>query len=93
MQIAALGPAETVRTQAYSQGAIMSASRLYQVNEEDLCELERVLPQLAESLTPILDGRLRVQLRRCQSILSNVRWGYGPPSHVERIDADQEFDS
>lgn len=67
-----------------------SSTRLFQISEDDLGELERVLPQLAESLFPVMTNRDRVHLRRCQSILSDVRWGYGPPSHVERIDADQD---
>lgn len=62
--------------------------RLYQVNENDLGELERVLPQIAESLITVMSNRDRVHLRRVQSILSNVRWGYGPPTNVQIIPAD-----
>ena len=64
--------------------------QLFQIHEEDLGELERTLPQLAEALMPILTNRLRVQLRRCQGILSNVRWGYGPPTNVVKIPADSD---
>lgn len=64
--------------------------KLHQINEEDLSELEQVMPQLAQALMPVLDNKLRVQLRRCQSILSNVRWDYGPPSEVETISTDDE---
>lgn len=63
-------------------------STMHQVHENDLSELEQVLPQLAEALTPVLTNRLRVQLRRCQQIVSNVRWNYGPPSDVKVIPAD-----
>lgn len=63
-------------------------SRLFQINEEDLGELERTIPQLSEAMMAILDNRLRVQLRRMKTILSNVRWDYGPPSEIEIIPAD-----
>jgi hypothetical protein len=63
-------------------------AKLFQINEDDLGELERILPQLAEAMTPALNNRLRVQLRRVQVILSNVRWNYGPPSEVTIIPAD-----
>ena len=64
--------------------------RNFQIDEEDLGELERVMPQLAEALTPTLDNRMRAQLRRCQTILSNVRWSYGPPEDVQIIPADAD---
>jgi len=60
-------------------------SKTYMINENDLGELERILPQLAEAAESAMDNRLRVQLRRCKSILSNVRWNYGPASEVEII--------
>lgn len=60
------------------------------INEDDLGELERVIPQLAEAATPSLNNRLRVQLRRCKTILSNVRWEYGPPCEVEIIPDNEE---
>jgi hypothetical protein len=72
------------------RGAAMS--KLFQVYEDDLGELERILPQLSEALTPSLDNRLRVQLRRCQTILSHVRWDYGPATEVRIIPADGESD-
>jgi hypothetical protein len=66
----------------------MDTAKLFQVSETDLEDLERILPEIAETLTPTLTGRLRVQLRRCQSILSSVRWSYGPPTEVHIIDCD-----
>lgn len=60
---------------------------LLQICDDDLADLERTLPQLADRLMPTMDNRLRVQLRRCQQILSNVRWNYGPPLAVERVEA------
>lgn len=70
----------------------MNATRLFQVREDDLSELERVLPQIAEALTPVMNNRSRVHLRRCQSILSSIRWGYGPPKEVTRIDCEGDAD-
>lgn len=71
-------------------------SRLFQINEEDLGELESVLPQLAEALRSASDNKTRSQLRRVKLILSNVRWRYGPPEWVRVIpdepDADQQAD-
>lgn len=63
-------------------------SKLFQIQEEDLGELERLLPQLAEAIGPTLTNRLRVKLRRCQKILSDVRWDYGPGSNGEIIATD-----
>jgi hypothetical protein len=66
-------------------------SKLFQITEEDLAELEHVMPQIQNDLFDELAGpagnRIRVQLRRVKEILTNVRWDYGPPEHVERIDA------
>lgn len=65
---------------------------LFQVHEEDLGELERVLPQLAEALSPSLDNRTRMKLRRVQSILSAIRWNYGPHTGTTVIPADGDAD-
>lgn len=65
----------------------------FQISEEDLCELERNLPEFAEAMIDQLNPRLRTKLRKCQSILSDVRWSYGPPRDVERIDTDSGYDS
>ncbi len=67
-------------------------SALFQINEDDLSELERTLPQFAGALFDQMNPRLRKQFGRVQTILSNVRWNYGPPSHVERVDASGESD-
>lgn len=58
-------------------------SLLFQVHEDDLADLERIIPQLSSAMLPHLDPKLKTQLRRIQKILSDVRWNYGPPSHVE----------
>lgn len=67
-------------------------SKLYQIYEDDLAELERSVPELAHALMGSLTPRLKTKLRAVQSILSNVRWNYGPPEHVEKIDVDDDAD-
>jgi hypothetical protein len=67
-------------------------SKLFQIEEEDLCKLEHILPELAQALMPSLNNKLRVQLRQCQSILSNVRWSYGPAGQVEILPANNDED-
>ena len=61
--------------------------RLYQINDDDLAELERTLPLLQDCLMPSLAGeaapRVRKLLGQCKRILSDVRWSYGPPQDVE----------
>ncbi len=64
--------------------------RLFQITEDDLADLEKMLPEIGESLMPNLDNRLRVKLRRCQTVLSSVRWNYGPPTNVKNIVADDD---
>lgn len=64
--------------------------KLHQIYEDDLADLERTLPQLADALFDRLTPKLRTQIRRVQSILSNVRWDYGPPENVTVIPASEE---
>lgn len=64
--------------------------RLFQINENDLNELERVLPELIEALEPSMANRHRVQARRVKQIISDVRWSYGPASECEAIAAEEE---
>lgn len=68
-------------------------SKLYRIEEEDLAELERTLPVFADALFTQMDSRLRIKVRRVQKILSDVRWSYGPPSHVERVDTEPDSES
>jgi hypothetical protein len=63
-------------------------SKLFQITEADLADLEQTLPDLADALTLSLDNALRVKIRRVQVILSRVRWNYGPPIEVGVIPAD-----
>lgn len=60
---------------------------IHQIYADDLADLERILPQLSDAMMPILNNRLRVQLRRVQKILTDVRWNYGPPDEVEGFPA------
>lgn len=73
------------------------AVKLFQVNEDDLAELERVLPQWADFLSVarhpvgdgmLLDNRMRTQIQRVQIILRDIRWNYGPPDVVKIIPAE-----
>lgn len=66
--------------------AIPHGEKLFQIYDEHLADLESILPQLADRLFDRMDARLRTQLRRVQKILSDVRWNYGPPTDVQRIE-------
>lgn len=63
-------------------------SQLFQITEEDLAQLESTLPKLADRLLESMDNPTRVQIRRVQRILMNVRWSYGPPSEVGCVPAE-----
>ncbi len=65
-------------------------SRLFQISEDDLAELERIIPQFAQRLTSspwYNEARdLRTQMRRVKSILSDVRWEGLPYDRVYRVE-------
>lgn len=66
-------------------------SRLFQIKEEDLAELERSLPRIVEFLGPdAINGqggnRLRKHIRTVRRILADVRWDYGPPQSIEVVE-------
>ena len=67
-------------------------SRLFQITEDDLAELERLLPDLQDAVMTSRgyndNNRIRVQLRRVKDIVSNLRWNYGPPTNVGIIPVD-----
>jgi len=69
---------------------IPSGAPLYRITEDDLAELERTMPKVFDRLYPQMDNTLRVQFRRVQEIIVNVRWKYGPPEQVEIIPAGPE---
>lgn len=63
-------------------------TRLMQIREPDLAELERLLPELLFDLlmSRATEGeasptniRHRTMYRAVQQIIVNVRWNYGPP--------------
>ena len=63
----------------------------YQISADDLATLEELVPDLTWLLDEKLnDTAIRMKARRVKEILSNVRWGYGPPVEVdiERIEGD-----
>ncbi len=63
-------------------------SKMFQIYEEDLVELERMIPDLASALMIHLTPRGKTQLRRLKSILSDVRWNYCPPTACETVGDD-----
>lgn len=66
-------------------------ARMYQISEADLCDLEQIMPRLADTLAqPGIDNKTKVRLRRVQRVLSDVRWNYGPPETVERIPVQED---
>lgn len=74
-----------------------ASMRLFQITEDDLAELERLLPDFHEAfgsqqLGPNAPGanRLRVKVRRVKDIISNVRWNYAPHSDVQEIPAEPQ---
>lgn len=61
---------------------------MHQIYEEDLEVLERAIPLLQAALmeTEVINRpEIKEHLLICKTILSNVRWNYGPPQAVERI--------
>lgn len=66
-----------------SEPYIPSGERLFQIKESDLAELEHVLPEIVSAMMGLMnDNRLKVQWRKVQEIIKNVRWNYGPPEEV-----------
>lgn len=63
-------------------------SKVFQIYEDDLAELERTIPDIVDAISDRHDNRMATQIRRLQSILTNVRWNYTPHKEVERIDAE-----
>ncbi len=62
----------------------------YQINADDLAALEEILPEFQWACHQrVNDTAVRMKFRRVKEILSNIRWGYGPPREVEIIPADE----
>jgi hypothetical protein len=66
--------------------------RLFPINADDLAELERLLPDLMMSAMAHWQPRERTAWRRVQAILAAVRWQYGPPTDVEKIEPGEPTD-
>lgn len=64
--------------------------KLLQIYDEDLATLEQLCPEITDRPIGQMDNALRIKVRRIQTILSNVRWNYGPPTQVESISASDE---
>lgn len=63
-------------------------SRMFQIHEADLAELEKIIPAISDGHMGEWNPRERTQFRRAKDILSNVRWNYGPHTDVETIPAE-----
>lgn len=75
-------------------GPANGSTTLHQITEDDLCNLERLLPILCDRL--ILAGppgrtppELRVKVEKVKKILSDVRWNYQPYLETDKIPADE----
>lgn len=67
---------------------IPTGNKLFQINENDLAELERIIPALCDRHMKALDSNVdRTAIRVIQRILSDVRWNYGPPTDVTEMPA------
>lgn len=68
--------------------------RLFQIREDDLETLERVLPELMQSnMVSHNDPKVRVRWRKVREIVADVRWNYGPFSDVTEIPLDDPGDN
>ena len=63
-----------------------TGSRLLQITEPDLADLEHMLPELMMAGMTQWQGRQRVQWSRVIEIVKNVRWQYGPPTNVGTVE-------
>ena len=64
-------------------------SKLYQISEEELVDIERLMPEIT-SLLNATDPALRTKIRRIKTILSDVRWEHQPWQDITVIPSDQE---
>lgn len=63
---------------------------MFQISSEDLAQLEEILPKVFWGKFPAIGPVDRKRWRTVQTILSNVRWGYGPPRDIERVKDENE---
>jgi len=75
----------------FPEQSIPRGNRMFQINEDDLCDLERIVPEICDRLQLAQAGKqqgeLLTKIRKLQIILTNIRWNYGPHSETEGIDA------
>lgn len=65
--------------------------KLHQINDNDLSILELELPALMDSsLMQCNDALTRKRWEIVREVIANVRWNYGPPSVVEKMDPDND---
>lgn len=65
------------------------STKLFHIYETDLAVLEAELPRLMDACGLRLNDTLtRKRWEMVKSIVSNVRWEYGPPLEVEHIRPD-----
>jgi len=61
--------------------------KLYRITEDDLQTLEESIPFLCDAMMSHADlinrKEVNEHLSMLKTIVSNVRWGYGPPTEVE----------
>lgn len=60
-------------------------ARLFQIKEDDLADLERILPDLIGGPPGALDNAYRTKIRRVQKIVQDIRWNYGPHVLMEKV--------
>lgn len=66
-------------------------SKLFHIYESDLSILETALPVLQDALMErACEPSIQVRLQEVKDILSNVRWNYGPPLEMHRIEVKRD---
>lgn len=66
------------------------SSRMFRIYDQDLALLERSAGVIHEALSmspAYMRPDVQVSIEEMKRILSDVRWDYGPYSHVERVPA------
>ena len=69
------------------------ATKMFLISEDDLQAMESLLPRIVDELIMVARQApmpaTRVNIRRVQSILTSVRWNYGPPTWMKRFTGGQ----
>lgn len=67
-----------------SKDDMPKSTKLFQIAESDLQTLEVQIPRLIDRLYQQMnDPQLQVMAEELKTILSGVRWNYGPPTEVK----------